>query len=90
MIGLFTAFAVIAVAAAQAEEPNETQVAQAAMVLADCYKQQVQFDDGVSGAGVVASAMTSACSKQIEAVGPAQMRKLQNLALTAVLRARKK
>jgi hypothetical protein len=86
MIGLLTTFTAIAVTAAQAEDPGVTQVAGA---IADCYKEMVQFDDGISGAGVVAGAMVSACAKQLGAMAPAQMRKSQNSALTAVLRARK-
>ena len=68
MNSLLIAFAVLAAAAPPAEELEWSDANQTAIVIGDCYQQQVPFDDGTATAAAIAGALVSACAKQLDAM----------------------
>jgi hypothetical protein len=126
-MSVIAAAVALALTGVQADDAHSPTVGAATVAVADCYKEQVSLlDDEVSGADVIADALVSVCSRQLNVmeeakrkivamarstdglskseqreqneraaqllkVLPQQMRKtMQDLALTTVLRERKK
>src|SRR5690242_18129970 len=80
MITVVAAAALVFVAA-QANDGSSPTAGAATVAVADCYKEQVPLlDDGVSGADVIAEALVSTCSKQLNAMQEAYRQKIVTMA----------